>query len=284
MTRWIRLGLVTLNGQKTRSSARVKSGDQIMLEPPPTKISKMKPQEIPLNIVYEDQDLLVINKAAEMVVHPGAGHSEGTLTNGLLAHCGRLSTIGGIERPGLVHRLDKGTSGVMVVAKNDRTHVHLSHQFKNHEVTKVYWAVVYGTLKRKEGTYSSLITRNPDHRKKFAVSQEKGKKAVTHYKVLKEAKGLSLIELHLETGRTHQIRVHLTHAGHGVVGDPIYGGHDRRVKEVQDTLVRARLSKLDHTLLHARRLGLIHPSSRVRVEWSAPLPDDFREFMKVSFE
>lgn len=280
ITKWIREGHILLNGRKVKAAYQVKPDDNIQVIPQQIKPSTLEAEKIPLDILYEDDDLIVINKSPHMVVHPGAGHKEGTLVHALLAHCHGLSQIGGVERPGIVHRLDKGTSGVMVVAKNDATHIHLANQFKNHQIKKIYWALCFGEIKNKSGTISTLITRSSSHRKKFSVSKQHGRKAITHYRILGENNGLSLVELSLETGRTHQIRVHLNHLGHSVVGDPLYGGHAKRVKQIQSIKLRGMLEKVDHTLLHAYHLEFIHPQKNKTMIYDAPFPDDFREIVK----
>lgn len=284
IARWIREGHVTVNGLSAKASLKLKCGDVIETTPPEPKPAKIKPEEIPLDILYEDDDLVVVNKPASMVVHPGAGHWGGTLTNALLAHCRKLSGIGGVERPGIVHRLDKGTSGVMVIAKNDKTHIGLSEQFKDHRVKKIYWALVYGKMKEKEGKFESLISRSKTHRKKFAVSDHGGKEAITYYRVLKEGEGVSLVEIDLKTGRTHQIRVHFTKAGHSVTGDPLYGGHQKRAGQIKNKKVGSFLKSLDHTLLHARSLKFYHPVLKREMEWTAPPPDDFEKAIEICCE
>ena len=283
ITKWIRAGFVRVNGKTVKSSRLVGPSDKIEVHPPSATEPELKPEKIALTILYEDKHLIVVNKAAAMVVHPGAGHWKGTLAAALLAHCKDLSGIGGVKRPGIVHRLDKGTSGVIVAAKNDKTHTFLSDQFKNHEVTKIYWALVYGKMKTEKGTFDSFLTRSPAHRQKFMVHVSKGKRAVTHYKVLKEGEGVSLLEIRLETGRTHQIRAHLTEAGHSILGDPLYGGHSRRLKFIQNEKLRAFLQGLDHTLLHAHTLGLMHPVTGKKMKWTAPLPVDFKKAIALSF-
>ncbi|MBI2341037.1 MAG: RluA family pseudouridine synthase [Deltaproteobacteria bacterium] len=283
IARWIREGRVLVNEKPAKASRKIREGDRVCVNPPEARPAKPVPEKIPLDVLFEDSDLIVINKPAFMVVHPGAGHETGTLTNALLAHCKDLSGIGGVMRPGIVHRLDKGTSGAMVIAKNDRTHIALSEQFKKRKVKKIYWAVVYGKMKKPTGTFSGFISRSPSHRKKFSVSETKGKEAVTHYRMLKEGKGLSLLELKLETGRTRQIRVHLTNAGHGVVGDPLYGGHMQRTKQIQNAEARNFLRALDHTLLHARCLAFCHPGTNETMEFEAKLPEDFERAVDLCF-
>lgn len=280
---WIKEGLVSVNGQPAKASLRLKVDDQVTVTLPAVKPTELIPEAIPLAILHEDEDLIVLNKPPQMVVHPGAGHETGTLVHALLAHCKGISTIGGVERPGIVHRLDKGTSGVMVVAKNDATHLDLSEQFKNHTVEKIYWAIVYGVPQKEEGTFQSLIARSPNHRKKFAVNDEKGKEAITHYRVLKEGRGLSLVEINLETGRTHQIRVHLTDAGYGLVGDPLYGGHSKRMRQIRNDALRNWVSTLDHPLLHSKSLSFIHPRTKKKKTFEADAPADFSRTIELSF-
>lgn len=282
--KWIRKGFVLVNSRKVKPAYEVRTGDSIDIHPPPAKPTELIPEAIPLDILYEDDDLLVINKSPSMVVHPGAGHWEGTLTHALLAHCRFLSGVGGVIRPGIVHRLDKGTSGVMVVAKNDVTHLDLARQFQERGVKKIYQAVVYGPLRQKSGVFEGAITRSGADRKKFTVSRTKGKKAVTHYRVLQESGDLSLVELQLETGRTHQIRVHLTHEGHSIVGDPLYGGNSRRMKGLKADAVKEKIAQLTHPLLHARQLAFVHPTTGKRVEFTAVPPEDFEEIVKICFE
>jgi len=221
--------------------------------PEPEK-SKLEAENIPLDIIYEDKDILVINKPRGLTVHPGAGNRSGTLVNALLHHCRDLSGIGGVERPGIVHRLDKDTSGILLVAKNDKAHQVLSAQFKDRTIQKTYLAIVKGNPKKDEGTIAEPIGRHPVNRKKMAVSH-KGREAVTHYKVLKRFKEYSLVELKPKTGRTHQLRVHLAHIGHSILGDPVYG-------------------KGNAQLLHAYKIKFTHPRTEKELEFEAKLPDD----------
>lgn len=279
LARWITDGHVTVNGAVSKPSYVVRDTDVIEVKPPEIKPSILVPEEIALDVLYEDADLLVINKSSHMVVHPGAGHRQGTLVHALLNHCRGLSAIGGVERPGIVHRLDKGTSGVMVVAKNDRAHLDLSRQFKEHGIKKIYWAVVYGVPRQKEAAISKKIGRHPKDRKKFAVNTT-GKESHTQYKLLHQSQGLSLLEVQITTGRTHQIRVHLTDAGHSLVGDAVYGGHLRRVKNL-NSLLKMPVQNLTHPLLHARQLELTHPISGKRLSFEAPLPDDYKMILDL---
>ena len=226
-----------------------------------------QPQEIPLDIVYEDADLLVVNKPKGMVVHPAAGNPDGTLVNALLAHCPEgLSGINGVMRPGIVHRIDKDTSGLLIVAKNDRAHQGLAEQIKEHSFTRVYEAVVVGHLRETQGTVNAPIGRHPVHRKKMAVTERNSKHAVTHYTVLEEFPGYSYVRLQLETGRTHQIRVHMAYLGHPVSGDTVYGGAKQP-------------PELQGQCLHARCIGFVHPVSGEYLEFDSGLPPYFEAYL-----
>ena len=259
-------GLVRLNGKQPRASETVRTDDVVEVEvPPPAKI-EAQPEAIPLAILFEDDDLLVVNKPAGMVVHPGAGNAEHTLVNALLAHCSSLSGIGGKERPGIVHRLDKETSGCLVVAKNDHAHRELSKQFAARTMKKTYLALVSGNLKTASGTIDAPISRHPVHRKKMSIAKSaRGRAARTDYKVLRAEKGISLVECQLHSGRTHQIRVHLAHLGHPVIGDKLYGA-----KAGQN---------YPRQMLHAWRLGFTHPRTGTWQELEAPPPDDFAQLL-----
>jgi 23S rRNA pseudouridine1911/1915/1917 synthase len=257
----IRKGYVTLNEKKSRPREILHAGDVIRLvEPPPEKIAT-EPENIPLDILFEDDDLLVINKPAGMVVHPGAGNRSRTLVNALLAHCRTLSGIGGKERPGIVHRLDKETSGCLVVAKNDATHQGLSRQFAERTVEKIYLALVAGVMRNRRGIIDASIGRHPKHRQRMAVNNERGRSARTDYRVVKSREGISLVECTLHSGRTHQIRVHLHHLGHPVLGDKLYG--------------QQRSSGFGRQMLHAWKLGFAHPRDGRWKQFEAPLPADF---------
>jgi len=267
-------GLVKVNDQLSKSSYRLKKDDKIEIEIPLPKKIQALPEKIPLNIVSEDSDIVVVNKPRGMVVHPAAGNYTGTLVNALLEHCQDLSGIGGVLRPGIVHRLDKFTSGLIVVAKNDFSHQKLAEQFKNRKVYKKYIALVHGQIKDDEGVIKAGIGRHPVDRKKMAVSQIqnpkskiKKREAVTLFKVVQRYKNYSLVELVLKTGRTHQIRVHMKHLGHPVVGDPLYGKKD-------DPL------RAHGQLLHSAQLGIYHPRTNKYMEFDAKLPDDMVEFIK----
>lgn len=238
-------GLVTVNGKPAQKSTKVKIGDTVCYTLPDPIPLEAQSQEIPLDIVYEDGDMLVINKPKGMVVHPAAGNADGTLVNALLAHCGdSLSGIGGVMRPGIVHRIDKDTGGLLLVAKNDRAHHSLSEQIRAHTAARVYEAVVIGTPKEPTGTVNAPIGRHPIHRKKMAVVPD-GKPAVTHYEVLASYPGYSLMRFRLETGRTHQIRVHMASIGHPILGDELYGGVRKGIPTTGQTLQAVSLS-FDH--------------------------------------
>jgi 23S rRNA pseudouridine1911/1915/1917 synthase len=257
----IREGHVTLNERPARPRETLRTGDMIRLvEPPPEKIAT-EPENIPLDILFEDDDLLVINKPAGMVVHPGAGNTSRTLVNALLAHCRTLSGIGGKERPGIVHRLDKETSGCLVVAKNDAAHHSLSRQFAERTVEKLYLALVAGTLQKAHGVIDAGIGRHPKHRQRMAVNKERGRSARTDYRVVKSRDGITLVECVLHSGRTHQIRVHLHHLGYPVLGDKVYG--------------RQRTPEFPRQMLHAWKLGFNHPRDGKRLTFEAPVPADF---------
>ncbi|MEW6446629.1 MAG: RluA family pseudouridine synthase [Bacillota bacterium] len=257
---FINEGQVLVNARTVRPSYRLRPGDEISVHLPPAEIPAIAPEPIPLEIFYEDQDLLVVNKPRGMVVHPGAGHYHGTLVNALLFHCRDLSGINGVLRPGIVHRLDKDTSGLLVVAKNDAAHLSLAAQLKERKVTREYVALVYGTVKEDAGTVSAPIGRHPRDRKKMAVNP-KGREAVTHFTVAARFRKYTLLRLHLNTGRTHQIRVHLAYIGHPVVGDLKYGP------------ARPHLG-LEGQFLHAGTLGFTHPKSGKPLRFEAPLPPE----------
>lgn len=270
-------GKVRVNGRPLRRpSYTVNPGEEISLEVPPPEPSDIQPQKMPLNILHEDAWLLVVDKPAGLVVHPGAGHSDGTLVNALLAHAGpKLSRMGGAVKPGLVHRLDKDTSGIMVVAKDDATHWDLSRQFAGRSVLRVYQAVVRGRMEHDQGTINAPIGRHPVQRKKRAVRHDSERDAVTQYKVIKRFKEATLVELYPQTGRTHQLRVHLASIGHPILGDTEYG-----VGGGPSAGLRAGFSR---QALHAHRLGFVHPGIEQRVEFVSPLPRDLeRQIARLS--
>ena len=260
-------GFVSLNAQTPRTRELVRTDDVVQIEiPEPEKIDA-KAEEIPLSILFEDDDLLVIDKRAGMVVHPGAGNQEHTLVNALLSHCKTLSGIGGKERPGIVHRLDKETSGCLVVAKNDRAHQDLSRQFAARTLKKTYLALVSGRLRNSSGSIDAPIARHPVHRQKMSVAKSaRGRSALTVYRVLQSTREMSLVECELHSGRTHQIRVHLHHLGHPVLGDKMYG---------------AKLARqFARQMLHAWRLGFNHPRTNEWMNFEAPLPEDFKNVLE----
>lgn len=260
--------LVYSKGNPISKSFKVKAGDIIEFTVPEPKMLSLEPENIPLEIMYEDGDLLVVNKPRGMVVHPAPGNHSGTLVNALLHHCkGNLSGINGVIRPGIVHRIDKDTSGLLLVAKNDAAHVSLSEQIKEHSLAREYRAVIHGHLKEQCGTVDAPIGRSASDRKKMCVTDKNSKNAVTHYEVLEEYKDFSFVKLRLETGRTHQIRVHMAYLGHPVAGDPVYGPKNG-------------VTKLNGQCLHAGLLGFVHPSSGEFVKTEAPLPEYFTDFLR----
>jgi len=273
--RLIEAGNVLVDGQPVRSSHKLKGGEQVTVEIPLPVAAEPQPEAIPLEVLYEDHDLIVINKPAGMVVHPGAGNSSGTLVNALLAHCTDLSGIGGELRPGIVHRLDKGTSGVLVAAKNDRAHQALSAQFHVHSVKRIYQALVFGSPAEDSGKIEGIIGRHPTERLRQSGKARNGKHAVTRWRAKERYNRITLMELRLETGRTHQIRVHLTEAGFPLLGDPLYpdGG---RVNNLADPRLKKMIISLGRQALHARTLGFIHPSTGEYLEFSTPLPEDLQ--------
>ncbi len=276
----IEKGQVFLNQRPIKPSTRLKSGDLISgILPEPEPLSLL-PEPISLSILYEDASLIVINKPPGMVVHPAPGNPSGTLVNALLYHCRDLSGINGTLRPGIVHRLDKDTSGVIVVAKEDEAYHHLIRQFKNRRIEKRYLAIVYGSFKEKEGLIDLPIGRHPHERKRMSTRTKKGREAITRWKVLEEFDGFSLLEIHPRTGRTHQIRVHLASIGHPLLGDTLYG-RKGRAGAFQDPLIKECLKKMGRQALHSFRLKFLHPKTGEPVEFMAPLPPDMEEVIKT---
>lgn len=258
---------VTVNEKQVDKKHRLSVGDVVDLQIPDPVPYAAKAENIPLDIVYEDDYLLVVNKPKGMVVHPAAGNYDGTLVNALLYHCGEsLSGINGVLRPGIVHRIDKDTSGLLIVAKNDFAHAHLAKQIKDHSFTREYEAVVFGNLKNDEGTVDAPIGRNPNDRKKMCVTTKNSKNAVTHYSVIRRYKGYTHIKCILETGRTHQIRVHMAYLGHPVAGDVVYGVKNEKVA-------------FTGQCLHARKIGFVHPKTEEFIEFTSQLPDYFNDFL-----
>ena len=264
----IKKGAVRVNGKAVKASCRLEAEDQIEIDLQEPEELPIPAEDIPLDILYEDADLLIVNKPKGMVVHPAAGHRTGTLVNAVLYHCrGQLSGINGVLRPGIVHRIDRDTTGALVVCKNDRAHVHVAEQLKEHTITRRYVAVVAGVLREDEGTVDAPIGRHPADRKRMAAGVKNGKRAVTHYRVLRRMKGHTLIECRLETGRTHQIRVHMASIHHPILGDTVYGASKDPYH-------------LEGQALHARVLGLVHPVTGAYIEVEAPVP----EYMQALLE
>lgn len=265
----IKEGLVCVNDRPVKANYKLSPGETVYVQVREPEEVSIEPQEMDLDILYEDDDVLVVNKPKGMVVHPAAGHYRDTLVNGIMFHCrDSLSGINGSLRPGIVHRIDKDTTGALIVCKNDLAHNSIAAQLKEHSITRRYRAIVFGVLKEEEGTVDAPIGRHPTERKKMAVNERNGKHAVTHYRVLERFKGFTYIECRLETGRTHQIRVHMSSIGHPLLGDLVYGP------------AKQPYSGLEGQTLHARILGFIHPSSGKHMEFEAPLPEYFENLLK----
>lgn len=260
----IKEGLILVNGQKKKPKYMVKKGDIIQIQLPKKETLEPVPEDIPLDIVYEDKDIIIVNKPKGMVVHPAPGNMNKTLVNALLHHTDSLSSINGPIRPGIVHRLDKDTSGLLIVAKNDIAHMNIAEQMKNHEIEKIYIAVVHGVLERDQATINAPIGRDPKNRIKMAVTNINSKEAITHYRVLERFNNYTYVELSLVTGRTHQIRVHMAYINHPVVGDPLY---TKRKNEFG----------IDTQLLHAKKIRFKHPSSGEYMEFEAEPPEEFKK-------
>ena len=271
-------GAVSIGGQTvTQAAGKAIEGAEFAIAVPPAAEAAARPQDIPLKVVFEDQHLIVIDKPAGLVVHPAVGNPDGTLVNALLHHCaGQLSGIGGVARPGIVHRIDKDTSGLLVVAKSDAAHEGLAKQFADHSIERVYLALVNGQPNPREGTISAKVGRSDANRKKMAVlpkDSSRGKHAITHYKVVRMMDGCALVECRLETGRTHQVRVHLASIGHALVGDPVYGRANPRLRTVLKTLDFRRQA------LHAAVLGFVHPVTGDKLRFESDLPQDMKELI-----
>ncbi len=275
--RLIESGLVSVNGAPVSKSFRVSVGEEVCFDAPEPTEADAQPENIPLDIVYEDEDIIVINKPKGMVVHPAAGNPSGTLVNALLYHCGdSLSGIGGVVRPGIVHRIDKDTTGLLVAAKNDAAHVFLSDLLKTHDIRRTYYAIINGTFKEDGGTVTAPIARHPKDRKRMAVAapgSAGAKDAVTHFEVLERFRSFSLLRLELETGRTHQIRVHMAHRGHPILGDTVYGGGKTAFEKQNAPLIEGQC-------LHAGELRLVHPRSGEEMTFRAPLPAAFEALLE----
>jgi pseudouridine synthase, rluA family len=263
----IEKGNITVNDKTINKNYKLKENDIVKVDIPEPVELNIEPENIPLDILYEDDDLIVINKPQNMVVHPAPGHYTGTLVNGLMYHCGdNLSGINGVMRPGIVHRIDKDTSGILVIAKSDLAHKGLSEQLAEHSMKRIYNAILYNNIKYDEGTVSTNIGRSQNDRKKMAVLNQGGRHAVTHYRVIERMGKFNLVELKLETGRTHQIRVHMSHIGHPLLGDPVYGP-------------KKQIFNLEGQVLHAKVLGFIHPRTGEYMEFSTELPEYFEKLI-----
>ncbi|EFM12844.1 pseudouridine synthase, RluA family [Paenibacillus curdlanolyticus YK9] len=262
---WIKSGAVLVNGTEAKAKHRLEAGDVITVEVPEPEPAEIIAEPIPLNIVYEDEDVIVINKQRGLVVHPAPGHHSGTVVNALMYHCQDLSGINGSIRPGIVHRIDKDTSGLLMAAKNDAAHASLSAQLKEHTVTRKYIALVHGNLPHDRGTVDAPIGRDSRDRKMFAVTDKNSKHAVTHFSVIERLDDYTVLELQLETGRTHQIRVHMKYIGHPLAGDPMYG--------------RSKTVALNGQALHAAILGFNHPRTNEYLEFEAPIPEDMENVL-----
>lgn len=263
-------GLVLVNGNACRASYKLQEKDRIFVSVPDAVLTELRPERIPLDILYEDDQLLIVNKPKEMVVHPAPGHNTGTLVNAIMYHCGKeLSGINGEIRPGIVHRIDMNTTGSLIVCKTDAAHRFIASQIKEHSVHRVYRAIVYGHLNPTEGTIRTSIGRDPRDRKKMSVGVKNGRQAITHYRELARLKNnFSYVEFELETGRTHQIRVHMASIGHPILGDQVYGP-------------KKSPYHLDGQTLHAMTIGFVHPTSKRYVEFTAPLPEYFQHLLAI---
>lgn len=263
----IKEGSVLVNGKPVKASYRMEAEDEVTIDLPELKEPEILAEDIPLDILYEDEELLMVNKPKGMVVHPSAGHSSGTLVNAVMYHCkDQLSGINGVMRPGIVHRIDKDTTGALVICKNDLAHNHVADQLKMHSITRKYRAIVHGVIREEEGTVDAPIGRHPVERKKMAINERNGKRAVTHYRVLQRFANHTYIECQLDTGRTHQIRVHMASLRHPILGDTVYGSEKNPYH-------------LEGQTLHAQVLGLIHPVTGEYVEVEAPLPEYFQKLL-----
>ena len=265
----IKDGKVKVNGKPVKANYRLVFDDRVEVFMPEVKEPDIEPENIPLDILYEDNDVLLVNKPKQMVVHPAPGHYSGTLVNAIMYHCGsELSGINGVMRPGIVHRIDMDTTGSLIICKNDASHQSLSEQLKEHSINRIYEAIVHGNIKEEEGSINAPIGRHPTDRKKMSIHSKNGREAITHYKVLERFGNYTHIQCKLETGRTHQIRVHMASIGHPLVGDSVYGP------------AKCPFPNLQGQTLHAKTLGFIHPATKEYLEVNAPLPDYFTSLIK----
>lgn len=274
---------VRVNDGTEKASFKLRAGDSVILTQGAPKNYHVLPEDIPLSVVYEDPSIIVVDKPAGMVVHPAVGHFQGTLVNALLHHCGDLSGIGGFLRPGIVHRLDKDTSGLIVVAKSDSAHQELAKQFKEHLVRKIYRTLVFGDVEGDEGIVDSPVGRHPVERKKMSTKSRRGKEALTRWSVAERYGILTLLNVEIETGRTHQIRVHLQSAGHPVLGDNVYGNSAKRLQNIHEPLLQSKLRGMKRQALHAWRLEFRHPETHQHLEFVSHLPQDM-ERIRVFLE
>lgn len=271
-------GQVLLDGKAVKASWKLSAGEQVAVTIPAPEPATAVAEDIALDVLFEDGDVIVVNKSAGMTVHPGAGVNRGTLVNALLGHCSDLSGIGGEVRPGIVHRIDKDTTGILVVAKNDAAHEGLARQFSEHTVKRVYHALVFGSPRTDKGKIEGIIGRHPVDRKKMSGKARHGRAAVTHWQVIARYPEVTLLKLKLETGRTHQIRVHLSEAGHPLLGDSVYGG-DARLGNVRDARLKSLIRDLGRQALHAKVLGFMHPCKGEYVEFTTDLPQDMQRII-----
>lgn len=271
--------LIFLNQKPTKPSVHLRTDDLVSGSLPDPKPLSLEPEPLPLTILYEDSSIIVIDKAPGMVIHPAHGNPSGTLVNALLYHCKDLTGINGVLRPGIVHRLDKNTSGVMVAAKDNETFQHLTKQFKNRTVEKVYRALVYGTFNREEGLIDSSIGRHPSQRKRMSTRTKRGRRSITRWKKIEEYDHCTFLEVFPQTGRTHQIRVHLSSIGHPVLGDPLYG-RKNKPGAIHDPALKECVKRLNRQALHAQRLAFTHPRTGEKVQFISPIPRDMSEVLE----